>query len=207
MIEDDLRSWSKEVLEVRNPHLGGLPACPFAKQAWRENKVLVVETNDFSHDSRRLCSTFQDLDKDLVVVATYDIPDLQDLNDLVEELNATHPDLHCMQFHPDCDAVDAELDFLSDNDWVSGEEQAYAMLFIQDLRAVVDASDRLERLGYYTFYPPDEYEALVVNRKRRLDHGHETQSDEARRRSQDDARRRGEDEARRRGQGEVQDQG
>jgi hypothetical protein len=79
-----------------------------------------------------------------------------------------------MQFHPEYDAGDAELDFLTDNDWVSGEEQAYAMLFIQDLRAVVDASDRLERLGYYKAYPPDEYEALVVNRKRRLDHGHET---------------------------------
>jgi hypothetical protein len=174
MIEADLRSWSKEVLEVPNPHLGGLPACPFAKHAWFEGKVLVVETEDFFADGRKFCVAFADLGKDLVVVATYDIPDLYDLNDFVEELNAAHPELHCMQFHPEYDAGDAELDFLTDNDWVSGEEQAYAMLFIQDLRAVVDASDRLERLGYYKAYPPDEYESLVVNRKRRLNHGHET---------------------------------
>jgi hypothetical protein len=173
MIEADLRSWSKEVLEVPNPHLGGLPACPFAKQAWREDKVLVIETDEFARDSHKFCGNFLGLGKDLVVIATYDIPELRDVSDLVEELNAAHPDLHCMQFHPDYDAGDAELDFLTDNDWVSNEDQAYAMLFIQDLRAVVAASDRLELLGYYAAYPTDEYESLVVNRKRRLNHGNE----------------------------------
>jgi hypothetical protein len=173
VIEADLRSWSKEVLEVPNPHLGGLPACPFAKQAWRDNKVLVVETAEFFRDGRKFCAAFADLGKDLVVVATYDIPDAYDMNKFVGELNAAHPDLHCMQFHPEYDAGDAELDFLTDNDWVSSEDQAYAMLFIQDLRAVVAASDRLELLGYYAAYPTDEYETLVLNRKRRLNHAHE----------------------------------
>lgn len=172
-IEADLRSWSKEVLEVPNPHLGGLPACPFAKQAWREDKVLVVETDDFFVDGRKLCAAFADSGKDLVVIATYDIPDADEMNDFVGEMNAAHPDLHCMQFHPSHDAGDADLEFLTDNDWVSGEDQAYAMLFIQDLRAVVAASDRLELLGYYAAYPTDEYETLVVNRKRRLNHAYE----------------------------------
>jgi len=174
MIEADLRSWSREVLEVPNPHLGGMPACPYARKAWREDKVLVVETDDLIRDGRKFCAKFSDLAKDLIVVATYELPDADDLSELVAASHSEFSHLHCMQFHPDYDAGDAELDFLTDNDWVSCEEQAYAMLFIQDLRAVVAASDRLERLGYYTAYPPDEYEALVVNRKRRLDHGHET---------------------------------
>ena len=32
-IADDLREWSMNVLGVPNPHLDGLPACPYAKKA------------------------------------------------------------------------------------------------------------------------------------------------------------------------------
>ena len=177
MIEADLRSWSREVLEVPNPHLGGLPACPYARKAWREDKVLVVETDDLVRDGRKFCADFAGLGKDLVVVATYCLPDAEDLISMSEELNAAFPKLHCMTFHPDYGAEDAELDFLTDNDWESSADYAYAMLFVQDLAQVVAASDRLTSLGYYGAYPQDEYEALVVNRKRRLNHGNEASQD------------------------------
>jgi hypothetical protein len=181
LIEADLRSWSAEVLEVSNPHLAGMPACPYAKQAWKQDKVLVVESEDFFADGQVYCAKFAELGKDLVVVASYDIPDIEDLQELVEHLHETHPELHCMQFHPDYDAGEAELDFLTDNDWESGTKDAYCMLFIQDLRLVVEASDKLEPLGYYSTYPYDEYESLVLHRKRRLTNGDETTGDEARR--------------------------
>ena len=41
------------------------------------------------------------------------------------------------------------------------------MLFIQSLSKVDDASLRLEKLGYYDVYPKDEYEALVLDRRKR----------------------------------------
>ena len=40
-IKEDVRLWSKHYLEVSNKHLGGFPACPFAKKAWLDNKVQV----------------------------------------------------------------------------------------------------------------------------------------------------------------------
>ena len=73
-----------------------------------------------------------------------------------------------MGFHPGYDAEDAELDFLSDNDWVGSIDEDYCMIFIQDLQTVVRASDKLEKLGYYKVYPESEYQELVVERKRRL---------------------------------------
>lgn len=189
-IEDDLRSWSKDVLEVPNAHLNGMPPCPYARKAWRENKVLVIESDNFAEDVARYCREFYEFGKELIVVATYDIPDIDELSELVDDLHEKFPNLHCMQFHPDYGAEDAEMDFLTDNDWESGADYAYAMLFIQDLSLVVETSDRLEPLGYYAAYPTDEYESLVINRKRRLTHGDETSSDEARRRcEEDDARR------------------
>lgn len=188
-IERDLRSWSQEVLEVPSPHLKGMPPCPYARKAWRDNKVLVIESDNFAVDVARYCRNFYELNKELVVIGTYDIPDSDALSELVDVLHADHPSLHCMQFHPDYGADDAGLDFLTDNDWESATDHEYCMVFIQDLALVVAASDRLEPLGYYAAYPHDEYEALVANRKRRLSYGYETSGDEARRREEDDARR------------------
>ena len=37
----DVRKWSEEFLEIPNKHLGGMPACPFAKKTWKDNKVVV----------------------------------------------------------------------------------------------------------------------------------------------------------------------
>lgn len=181
-IEADLRSWSREVLEVPSEHLKGMPPCPYAKQAWKQDKILVIESDNFEEDVARYCRDFYEFNKELIVIASYDIPDIDDLTAFTEELNLQHPSLHCMQFHPDYGADDAELDFLTDNDWESSTDHEYSMVFIQDLALVVAASDRLERLGYYSAYPTDEYETLVVTRKRRLTNGNETSGDEARRR-------------------------
>jgi len=80
-----------------------------------------------------------------------------------------------MEFHPDYGAEDADLDFLYEHEWESDIEDEYAMLFIQSLSKVDDASLRLEKLGYYNVYPEEEYEALVLDRrKRRQNNGNET---------------------------------
>jgi hypothetical protein len=190
-IEKDLRSWSREVLEVPSDYLKGMPPCPYARKAWRENKVLVIESDNFEADVSKYCRDFYEFDKELIVVGTYNIPELEDLTKFTEAVNAQHPSLHCMQFHPEYGADDAELDFLIDNDWESSIEQDYCMVFVQDLRLVISASDRLEALGYYSAYPTDEYEDLVINRKRKLNYGNETTSDEERQNQEDDARRHG----------------
>jgi hypothetical protein len=182
-IEVDLRGWSREVLEVPSEHLKGMPPCPYARKAWRENQVLVIESDNFEVDVRRYCRDFYEMGKELVIIGTYGIPDIDDLSAFTEELNREHPTLHCMQFHPEHGADDAGLDFLTDNEWQSEVAEDYAMVFVQDLAQVVAASDKLEQLGYYSAYPADEYEALVVNRKRRLANGDETSGNEARRRS------------------------
>jgi hypothetical protein len=192
VIEADLRSWSREVLEVPNAHLKGLPPCPYAAKAWRDDKVLVVESEDLFADSIKHCEIFDTGDKELVIIATFDLPEPGALHALSEELNDRFPTLHCMTFHPEYDADDAGLDFLTDNEWESGVSEDYAMLFVQGLAQVVAASDRLQPLGYYDVYPPDEYEALVTNRKRRLTHGDETsQNDQEEHLQENDARRHG----------------
>ena len=40
-IKKDVRKWSEHFLEIPNKHLGGYPACPFAKKTWQDNKAVV----------------------------------------------------------------------------------------------------------------------------------------------------------------------
>ena len=47
-IIEDVRLWSKHFLEVPNLHLGGVPACPFAKKAWLDKKVWVTVKSKYS---------------------------------------------------------------------------------------------------------------------------------------------------------------
>ena len=171
MIKEDIRSWSREVLEVPNPELNGLPACPYAKQAWKQNKVRVVETDFLTKDVATEAQNF-DNTYDLVIVASYKFPEIDFFDTYIEHLNDRYSenDLHIMGFHPEYGAEDADLDFLYDNDWESSVEDEYAMLFIQSLSKVDEASLQLEKMGYYNVYPEEEYQTLVLDRrKRRLD--------------------------------------
>ena len=173
-IEKDLRSWSVEFLEVPIQDLKGLSPCPYAKNAWEKDKVLVIQTDDIFAESLRQCSDMPLTDKELIVVASYDIPEIDKFNKYVQNLNILFDTLHCLELHPDYGAEDADLDFLYENDWESSLDKPYCMVFIQDLEQVVLASDKLQTLGYYDVYPDEEYEELVVNRKRRLTNGYET---------------------------------
>ena len=134
MIKDDIRSWSREVLEVPNPELNGLPACPYAKQAWKQNKVNVVETDSLVETVVKEADWF-DNTYDLVIVASYNFPEIDFFDTYIEYLNDTYSenDLHIMGFHPDYGAEDADLDFLYNNNWESSVEDEYAMMFIQSL--------------------------------------------------------------------------
>ena len=178
-IAEDLRSWSKNVLEVPSVHLDGLPPCPYAKKAWVENKVEVIEAEDIVITA--IINTHKVLDDqlDLVISASYNIPNADTLQRSIEALNilGANKDLYFMCFHPDYGAEEADLDFLYEHDWVSGIEDDYCMIFIQKLSKVDDLSVQLEKQGYYEAFPEDEYQTLVLDRRNRR-HGNETKSND-----------------------------
>lgn len=179
-IEDDLRSWSAEVLEVPNPSLGGIPACPFARKAWLDDKVTVVECEDIFKQTIIECGNFDMERSSLVVCASYNLPDADEMNNWAMSMNilAAKADLHLMVFHPDYGAEDAGLDFLYLHDWESSIEEPYCMIFVQSLSQVDDASLILEQQGYYDVYPENEYHELVIERRNRRN-GYETSCNEA----------------------------
>jgi len=173
-IADDLRSWSKHVLEVPSAHLNGLPPCPYAKKAWLDNKVKVIQVGDVLLSAPEY-APLTDHQYDLVVIASFNIPDASEMEEVVQQYNdeGCADDYYFMLFHPEYGAEEADLDFLYEHDWVSGIEDEYCMIFIQKLSKVDDLSVQLEKQGYYKAFPEDEYQTLVLDRRNRR-HGNET---------------------------------
>ena len=106
-VEADIRKWSAEFLEIPNEKLNGLPPCPYAKQAWLDDKVTFSVNTGISGliDAVR---EFKTHNYDIVVWADEDVLDMEYLDGFCDGMNelmsVSGIDLHLMVFHPDFDA-------------------------------------------------------------------------------------------------------
>ena len=171
-IEQDIRTWSHSFLEVPNTKLNGLPPCPYAKQAWLDDKV-TFSVNTGTEGLIAEVKRFDQHDYEIVIWANAMLPDVQYLDGLCDGINemaaTAKQDIHLMVFHPDFTAEDAGLDFLLDED-VTDHNLVYCMVFIQKLSLLDDASLSLEKSGYYKHFPEELYNNLILHR-RELRHG------------------------------------
>jgi len=172
-IEADIRKWSHNFLEIPNVKLNGLPPCPYAKQAWADNKV-TFSINTGIDGLLEAVRVFDTHDYDIVVWASETLPDIKYLDGFCDGMNELMSvagiDLHLMVFHPDYNAEQAGLDFLIEDDIVD-ESLTYCMVFVQKLSLLDDAALSLEKSGYYKHFPEDTYEALVLDRRRLRNEG------------------------------------
>ena len=171
-VEADIRKWSHEFLEVPNAKLNGLPPCPYAKQAWLDNKVS-FSINTGLEGLIKEVTIFELHDYDIVVWANEVLPDIHYLDGWCDGVNQAMSiagkDMHLMVFHPDYDAEEAGLDFLVE-DGVVDHNLLYCMVFVQRLSTLDDAALSLQKSGYYKHFPDEVYQSLVLDR-RELRHG------------------------------------
>ena len=172
-VEQDIRTWSKNFLEIPNVKLNGLPPCPYAKQAWADNKV-TLSINTGIDGLLEAVRVFDTHDYDIVVWASETLPDIKYLDGFCDGMNELMSvagiDLHLMVFHPDYNAEQAGLDFLIEDDIVD-ESLTYCMVFVQKLSLLDDAALSLEKSGYYKHFPEDTFESLVLERRRLRNEG------------------------------------
>ena len=104
-VEEDIRKWSHDFLEVPNAKLNGLPPCPYAKQAWLDNKVKFSINTGLDGLTQEVAD-FESHSYDIVVWASETLPDMEYLDGFCdgmnEALSVSGIDLHLMVFHPDC---------------------------------------------------------------------------------------------------------
>jgi len=117
-VKQDVRKWSELFLEVPNQHLGGYPACPFAKKTWADNKVLVEVKRKHKWYKSELNGHIQQLDFSvhelLIFCDPYFNYSLEEFQNVIDEYNTWYnkKDIFFMGFHPHNPANEEEQEFL-----------------------------------------------------------------------------------------------
>ena len=173
-IIEDVRLWSKHYLEVPNLHLGGVPACPFAKKAWHDKKVWVsVKTKGSTYKSE-LNNPIKNLDFSISEILIFCDPyysySPDDLHEATEEYNYFYnkKDMFFMSFHPQNPATIDEQEFLVAPEGKVpqvGSDLKYSMMLVQKFSQLQKASDKLKKQGYYSQWPDEYYRDVVVSRE------------------------------------------
>lgn len=166
-VTDDLKSWSREVLDLPNSHLSGLKACPYAENAWKNERV-DVWVGEGPADLRAAINDFDSKSFDMTIWVNFNLSrvDLWDRWVQIWNRENLSTDTYLMLFHPDFPPSEETETFLTDNDWESILDEDYMMVFIQPLSALNKASVALEEIGYYNHFSEHLYKTLVLDRRR-----------------------------------------
>ena len=135
-IKDDILSWSQDVIEKPNKHLGNFPTCPYANGCRTQNQFAIEEV----HDAKQLLPTVVDwaskLKRTRYRIAIIGCSDLSitatELDASIAALNFVYmpKDVYLMASHPHTDIE--SVDFLENTDWQSDNE--FLMIFTQNYR-------------------------------------------------------------------------
>lgn len=186
LIKSELRLWAIKTLTPSNPFFNGMPACPFAAQAFAKDRVDVRVGFGWNMCSIEETASRFPSRKDIVIHAEPN-PSIspsrlqQEVNRLNERLSKQN--IWCIGFHPD----DPVADFVEDDDGFENiVEDPYAMVFVQRLTELDDASKVLEAQRYYTKVEVELKAALTKRRAAReeYDNGIRTQKRKGRPRQQ-----------------------
>ena len=174
-ITDDVRKWSEHFLEVPNKHLGGFPACPFAKKTWSDNKVIIEVKRKYKQYKAELNAHIKQLDfkvhEILIFCDPYFNYSLDEYQEVIDSYNEWYnkKDIFFMGFHPKNPANEEEQEFLVTP---TGEmpavesDLAYSMMLVQKFSQLQEASDKLRKSGYYKLWPRGYYQDVVVSRQK-----------------------------------------
>lgn len=146
----DLQEWIFEDLSSPVLENNNLPLCPFAKKAWVDDKVnvnIVAEYNDFWKTVYDEIKNFDDTYQ--VVICAYD----------GEEESYENIERSCFSLNGWFAANNMDI-------WLLAFQEDITMVFVQRLSDLDDASQKLKKLGYYKNYNSEDFERLVISRRR-----------------------------------------
>jgi len=151
-IKKDIENYIYNYLSKPNNRFhNNLQPCPFAKKALLEDKVSIIEVseaNKFWDTVAYECENFSG-DKEVIIVACKN--SFFELHELIGG----------------CDALNNFFAVQKKDLWLlSSQNFANAMILIQKLSLLDDASKTLEQKDYYNSYPKESFNKHVLNRRK-----------------------------------------
>ena len=144
-----IESWVNNDLSVVDKNTGFAP-CPFAKKAIHDNKLNIIDCDgDLWEQIAIQCKDFDD--KYSVVICTE-----WDPRQTYEEVEAA------------CMAMNEWFALNKMDVWLLAFQTDFTMVFVQRLSELNEASQKLEKMGYYEHYDREDYVRLILNRRRRF---------------------------------------
>lgn len=140
-----LDDWINNELSTPNKETANLPLCPYAKNAWDGGRVDVSASSDLWADVYATIKTFDDSYKVVICCS--------------EEHNQTYEELEAA-----CIALNGWLAEQGKDIWLLSFMDNCAMVFVQRLSDLDDASRILATSGYYDNYAREDYVKLIVDR-------------------------------------------
>jgi len=161
----EMMEWSNTALNTPHPFFNNLPPCPYAKQAWLEDRVAVIFK--YENNYQTLYSTisqFQDIFDVAIIVDMENKLDNEDFHTYLDGLNLAiaegffiDRDIWLMGFHPE----DEMSEFEEDVPFEPLVDNQYSLIFVQRLSKLQEAADKLSKKGYYDGYE-DGYDAKDI---------------------------------------------
>jgi len=138
-------------LGVVDPDTGFAP-CPYARKAFKDSKLKVVK-----------CFSRQDLWEKVSVES--------------KSFDPQYSVIICAEEDPSQTYDEVEAGCIAMNEWfalnkmdvwlLAFQRWNFTMIFVQKLSELDDASQTLEKMGYYESYEPDDYLNLILYRRER----------------------------------------
>lgn len=158
-IKEEIRDWSKEVLETEDP------VCPFAKKTWETEKVNVVLSQCIHWTDLIDISKDFPKDKDVVIYCDLNMDvDAFHFDSRILMLNSyLQPhNLWVMGFHQDHEAKEV----VKQEHFEPHFEESYNMVFMQRLDELNKASERLQKIGYYNNWNVEDFQNILKRRSK-----------------------------------------
>jgi len=143
-----IREWAEELAKP-TAHNNGVAACPFALPAYENREVKFIVSDDLWPDVLTESSRFFNTGYKVTMVFDYDY------------------DYDYDQLEQECMALNRFFASAGIDIWLLSYLREHAIVFIQRWSELENAAAKLEKLGYYTNYDPQDYERHILGRRNR----------------------------------------
>ena len=155
--KDFLEKWILEFLSQPQKILNDMPPCPFAKKAYLENKVKIIEVTDYVNEITDHLNTWDDTFEVMIFVCPSGIDAINFLKE-VELLNTKFMPNNLVLLEDHIEVEERIHDLVFNNG-------KYNLVLAQRKDKLNEASDKLHKTSYYKNWSNDYYEQVVSWRK------------------------------------------